>query len=74
MAEETDGVGETFDDSLRIALTIASQFGESIARLHEQLVWQREASAGQEARELQERFEVERGATRACLIPVKQPE
>jgi len=51
MAEETDGVGETFDDSLRIALTIASQFGERIARLREQLARQREASASQEARE-----------------------
>ena len=37
MADETDGVGETFDDSLRIALTVASQFGERISRLREQL-------------------------------------
>ncbi|SDO32269.1 colicin import membrane protein [Cryobacterium flavum] len=74
MAEETDGVGETFDDSLRIALTIASQFGERIARLREQLARQREASASQEERELQARFEVERGAARASLAPVAQPE
>ena len=74
MAEETDGVGETFDDSLRIALTIASQFGERIARLREQLARQREASASQEARELEARFEAERGAARASLAPVAQPE
>ncbi|WP_104131584.1 hypothetical protein [Cryobacterium sp. M91] len=74
MAEETDGVGETFDDSLRIALTIASQFGERIARLREQLARQREASAVQEARELEARFEAERGAARASLAPVKHPE
>ena len=74
MAEETDGVGETFDDSLRIALTIASQFGERIARLREQLAHQREASASQEARELEARFEAERGAARASLAPVEQPE
>lgn len=74
MAEETDGVGETFDDSLRIALTIASQFGERIARLREQLARQREASATQEARELEARFEAERGAARASLAPVAQPE
>ena len=74
MAEETDGVGETFDDSLRIALTIASQFGERIARLREQLARQREASAIQEARELEARFEAERGAARASLAPVAQPE
>ena len=74
MAEETDGVGETFDDSLRIALTIASQFGERIARLREHLARQREASASQEARELDARFEAERGAARASLAPVVQPE
>ena len=74
MAEETDGVGETFDDSLRIALTIASQFGERIARLREQLTRQREASANQEARELQARFEAERGAARASLAPIEQAE
>ncbi|WP_268234424.1 hypothetical protein [Mycetocola zhadangensis] len=37
MAEETDGVGESFDDSLRIAITVASQFGERISRLREQM-------------------------------------
>jgi colicin import membrane protein len=74
MAEETDGVGETFDDSLRIALTVASQFGERIARLREQLARNREAAATQEARELSVRFEAERGAVRADLAPVQQPE
>jgi colicin import membrane protein len=74
MAEETDGVGETFDDSLRIALTVASQFGERIARLREQLARNREAGAVQEARELSARFEAERGAVRADLAPVQQPE
>ncbi len=74
MAEGTDGVGETFDDSLRIARTIASQFGERFARLREQLARQREASATQEARELEARFEAERGAARASLAPVAQPE
>jgi colicin import membrane protein len=74
MAEETDGVGETFDDSLRIALTVASQFGERIARLREQLARNREAGAVQEARELSVRFEAERGAVRADLAPVQHPE
>jgi hypothetical protein len=72
MAEETDGVGETFDDALRIALTVASQFGERIARLREQLARQREADATQEARELSVRFDAERGAARAALAPIQQ--
>jgi hypothetical protein len=74
MPEDTDGVGETFDDALRIALTVASQFGERIARLREQLARQREADASQEARELSARFDAERGAARAALAPVQQPE
>ncbi|WP_104131463.1 hypothetical protein [Cryobacterium sp. M91] len=74
MAEDTDGVGEAFDDQLRIALTIASQFGERIARLREQLARQREAAATQQTRELEARFEAERGAARASLAPVQQPE
>ena len=74
MAEETDGVGEMFDDSLRIALTIASQFGERISRLREQMSRMREASAGQEYHELEVRFESERGAARASLMPVQQQE
>lgn len=74
MADETDGVGETFDDSLRIALTVASQFGERISRLREQLNRQREADAQQETRELRARFDAERGAARAQLAVVNQPE
>ena len=74
MAEDTDGVGEMFDDSLRIALTIASQFGERISRLREQMSRMREASAQQEYRELEARFEAERSAARASLSPVQQAE
>jgi colicin import membrane protein len=74
MAEETDGVGEMFDDSLRVALTMASQFGERISRLREQMSRMREASAQQEYRELESRFEAERGAARASLVPVQQAE
>lgn len=74
MVDETDGVGETFDDSMRVALTVASQFGERISRLREQLARQREADARQESRELESRFESERGAMRASLEPVKHTE
>lgn len=74
MAEETDGVGEMFDNSLRMALTIASQFAERISRLREQLSRRREASAQQEYRELETRFEAERGAARASLAPVQHAE
>ncbi len=74
MVDETDQVAETFDDALRIALTIASQFGERISRLREQLARQREADARQHARELQARFDAERGAVRAHLTVAAQPD
>jgi len=74
MVDQTDQVAETFDDALRIALTVASQFGEHISRLREQLNRQREADARQQARELQARFDAERGAVRAHLTVAAQPD
>lgn len=73
MVDDTDGVGETFDNSLRIALTVASQFGERFARLREEWSRQREAAASQEARELQSRLDAERAAVRGQLAVVDQP-
>jgi len=72
MAEETDGVREAFDDALRVALTVATQLGERVARLREQFGRQREARATQVNRELEARFEAERGAMRASLLPLQQ--
>lgn len=73
MVDDTDGIGETFDNSLRIALTAASQFGERFARLREEWNRQREAAATQEARELQSRLDAERAAVRGQLAVVEQP-
>ncbi|MFI8634206.1 hypothetical protein ACIGEP_16610 [Microbacterium sp. NPDC077663] len=73
MVDDTDGVGETFDNSLRIALTVASQFGERVARLREEWNRQQEAAATQEARELQSRLDAERAAVRGQLAVVDQP-
>ncbi len=73
MVDDTDGVCETFDNSLRIALTVASQFGERFARLREEWSRQREAAATQEARELQSRLDAERAAVRGQLAVVDQP-
>jgi hypothetical protein len=72
MAEETDGVREAFDDALRIALTVATQLGERVARLREQFARAGEARAVQTNRELEARFEGERGAMRSSLLPLSQ--
>jgi colicin import membrane protein len=71
VAEDSDGVGEAIDDSLRIALTVASQIGERLARVREQLAREREATSAQQARELENRFEAERFTARAHLAPVR---
>lgn len=72
MVDDTDGVGETFDNSLRIALTVAAQFGERFARLREEWSRQREAAATQEVRELQSRLDAERAAVGGQLAVVDQ--
>ncbi|WP_147436238.1 hypothetical protein [Mycetocola manganoxydans] len=59
---------------MRIALTVALQFGERISRLREQMSHTREAAAQQEYRELENRFEAERGAARASLEPLRHAE
>lgn len=74
MAEETDGVLDATDEQLRIALTVASQFGERLARLREEFARSRQSRAEQEHRELQNRFDAERGAARASLAVVDRPE
>jgi hypothetical protein len=72
MVEETDGVREAFDDALRIALTVATQLGEKVARLRERFARQREARAAQTNRELESRFEAERGVMRASLVALSR--
>ena len=74
MVEDTDGVAESFDSALRIALTVAGQMGEKLARPCEEHARRSEADAVQEARELTARLDAERGAMRASLAPVSQPE
>lgn len=74
MVEDTDGVAESFDSTLRIALTVAGQMGEKLAHLREVSERRREADAVQETRELTARFDAERGAMRASVAPASSPE
>ena len=70
--DDTDGMGEALDGQLRVALTIATQFGERISRLREQWARLRESELTKEARHLEQRFEGERGAARASLAVVRE--
>jgi colicin import membrane protein len=67
---EADGMEDAVDGALRTGLMVASRIGEQLARMREQE--QRNIAAAEEhrARELQERFDAQRGAARAQLAPV----
>lgn len=74
MAEESDGIGDEFDGQMRVALTIAAQMAERFARLREELARNAQARTEQQTKELQARFDAERGAARASVAPVHQSE
>ncbi|MDA3145773.1 hypothetical protein JSO19_00070 [Leucobacter sp. UCMA 4100] len=69
---ETDGVEETFDDAMRVAVTAGGRFGEVAARLREQQAREAEAQSQQQARELRARFDAERSAATQQLRQVQQ--
>ncbi len=71
MADQTDGVEEALQATLRVALTVAGRVAERIAREREQQLRDAQASSEQEARELQGRLDAERRAARAALAPVE---
>ena len=73
MVEDADCLAESFYSALRIALTVAGQMGEKLARLRKEHARRRDADAVQEARELTARLDAERGAMRASLGPVSSP-
>lgn len=59
---ETDGIEESFEGMVRVAVTAGARFSEELSRTIEQMKRQREAEARQEARDLRDRFEAERSA------------
>jgi uncharacterized protein YajQ (UPF0234 family) len=70
MNPDNDGVADMLDGQLRIALTVAVQMGERVARLREELARTRRAQTQEANRELQARFDVQRVAARAEVAPV----
>lgn len=71
---DSDGIDETFDHTLRTALMAAACAGETIARLREQQQRQAEARSRQEAAELQARFRAEQAAARAQYEQTRYPD
>ena len=74
MADEPDGINETFESSARVALTAAGLMAERMARARQQAQHDAQAASEQDARELQLRVDAERAAARASLEPVGRDE
>lgn len=71
---DSDGIDESFDHTLRTALMAAARAGETIARLREQQQRQAEARSRQEAVELRARFSAEQAAARAQYEQTRYPD
>lgn len=67
---ESDGIEEAIEGMSRVGLTVAGRLGEQLARTREQELRRAQAAEEQQARELQARFDAERAAARAQLVPV----
>lgn len=74
MADQTDGIDEALEATLRVALTVAGRVAERIARERQQQLRDAQAVSEREARELQSRLDAERQAARAALAPVEREE
>lgn len=71
---ETDGVDETFDQTMHLALTAAARAGETIARMREESQRRDATRADGERAQLEARFGAERQASVARLDVVCDPQ
>ncbi|NRG43016.1 hypothetical protein HRK28_19075 [Rathayibacter sp. VKM Ac-2835] len=74
MADDDGGVEESINSSARIALTIAIQLGEKLARAYQEAMREAQQRSAIEARELAARYEGERAAARQAVSVVNDPQ
>jgi hypothetical protein len=74
MADDDGGVEESINSSARIALTIAIQLGEKLARAYQDAMREAQQRSAIEARELAARYEGERAAARQAVSVVNDPQ
>ncbi|GIG28066.1 hypothetical protein [Cellulomonas marina] len=71
---ESDGISETFDEHLRVALTAAAQVADAMARLHAENARRAAAENSEQARALRQRMTAEWGGARTELAQVDRPQ
>ncbi|PPH44146.1 hypothetical protein C5D09_14060 [Rathayibacter sp. AY1C9] len=74
MADDDGGVEESINSSARIALTIAIQLGEKLARAYQDAMREAQQRSAIEARELAARYEGERASARRAVSVVNDPQ
>lgn len=74
MVDDDGGVEESMNSSTRIALTIAIQLGEKLARAYQEAMRDAQQRDAAQARELATRFEGERAAARQAVTAVHDPQ
>ena len=72
--DESDGMAEALEGTLRVAVTAAAQLGSQLARHREQHLSDARGRSEQEGREYAARLHAERAAARAQLTPVYRAE
>jgi len=72
--DESDGMAEALEGTLRVAVTAAAQLGSQLARHREQHLSDARGRSEQEGREYAARLQAERAAARAQLTPVYRAE
>ncbi|PPH24119.1 hypothetical protein C5C99_00250 [Rathayibacter sp. AY1C4] len=74
MTDDDGGVEESINSSARIALTIAIQLGEKLARAYQEAMREAQQRSAIEARELATRYEGERASARQTVSVVNDPQ
>ena len=71
--DDTDGINDTFEHTLRTAMMAAARAGEMLARLREQQLRQAQARSQHDAAQVQARFRAEQAAARAHYGQTRDP-
>lgn len=73
MSVDDDGIEQTFEGGLRVAVTVAARIGEQLARIREQQAERARAESEQAARDFAARMNAERTMALGRLEVVKDP-
>jgi hypothetical protein len=74
MTDAGDGIDDELSGAARVAITVAAQMAQKLARAREEMARDAQRRSEQEQRELQGRFAAERDAAGARLAVVERPE